>query len=128
MNDHRIGSLVVNPGGPGGSGVDYAASATSRFGPEILAAFDVVGFDPRGVGTSTPLECVGDKKLDELIASDPDPDTPAETKYSDYLLKDLGNGCLRESGPWSWSACSVHWPWGTRSSRRTPSKRPANRG
>ena len=94
----RIGSLVVNPGGPGGSGVDYAASATSRFGPEILAAFDVVGFDPRGVGTSTPLECVGDKKLDELIASDPDPDTPAETKYSDYLLKDLGNGCLRESG------------------------------
>ena len=64
----------------------------------MLAAFDVVGFDPRGVGTSTPLECVGDEKLDELISSDPDPDTPAETRYSDYLIKDLGNGCLRESG------------------------------
>jgi pimeloyl-ACP methyl ester carboxylesterase len=92
----RIGSLVVNPGGPGVSGVNYAAAAP--FGNELLAAFDVVGFDPRGVGTSTPLDCEGTKELDRLIASDPDPDTPAETKYSDGLLARLGASCLAKSG------------------------------
>ena len=94
----RVGSLVVNPGGPGGSGIDYAASGASSFGSEVLASFDVVGFDPRGVGRSTPLKCEDTKALDTLIASDPDPDTPAETRYSDRLLTRLGAGCLRESG------------------------------
>ncbi len=94
----RLGSMVVNPGGPGASGVDYAAAASSTFGSELLASFDVVGFDPRGVGTSTPLKCEGTKQLDELISSDPDPDTPAELKYSDGLLDDLGRGCLQQSG------------------------------
>ena len=94
----RIGSLIVNPGGPGGSGVDYAATAGSSFGNELLQVFDVVGFDPRGVGTSTPLDCVGTKKLDALVASDPDSETPAEVRYSDGLLKELGQGCVRKSG------------------------------
>ncbi|CAN5648889.1 alpha/beta hydrolase [soil metagenome] len=94
----RVGSLVVNPGGPGGSGVDYAASGASSFGSELLASFDVVGFDPRGVGTSTPLKCEGTDQLDALIASDPDPDSPAELKHSDGLLRRLGTDCVRESG------------------------------
>jgi pimeloyl-ACP methyl ester carboxylesterase len=94
----RVGSLIVNPGGPGGSGVEYAASGEGSFGNELLASFDVVGFDPRGVGESTPLECQGVQDLDTLIASDPDPDTPAETEYSDGLLKKLGADCLRKSG------------------------------
>jgi pimeloyl-ACP methyl ester carboxylesterase len=95
---HRIGSLVVNPGGPGASGVDYAARGASSFGPELLSSFDIVGFDPRGVGLSTPLRCEGTRALDTLIASDPDPDTPAETAYSDGLLQRLGRDCLKESG------------------------------
>lgn len=94
----RLGAMVVNPGGPGGSGIDYAASAGSSFGTELLATFDVVGFDPRGVGTSTPLRCADTKQLDALISSDPDPDTPAETKHSDHLIEELGDGCLAESG------------------------------
>ncbi len=53
----RIGTLVVNPGGPGGSGVDMALGAAGFFSPEILARFDVVGFDPRGVGRSNPVVC-----------------------------------------------------------------------
>jgi pimeloyl-ACP methyl ester carboxylesterase len=94
----RVGSLVVNPGGPGGSGVDYAATASASFGNELLRSFDIVGFDPRGVGDSTPLECVDTEELDALVASDPDPDTPAEVDESDRLLEDLGRGCLAESG------------------------------
>jgi pimeloyl-ACP methyl ester carboxylesterase len=94
----RIGSLVVNPGGPGVSGVDYAAAGGSSFGRELLSSFDIVGFDPRGVGLSTPLKCEGTQELDTLLASDPDPDTPAETAYSDGLLKKLVRDCLRKSG------------------------------
>ena len=94
----RVGSLVVNPGGPGGSGVDYASNASSYFGPEIQQAFDVVGFDPRGVGRSTPLDCLTDAQLDTFVAADPDPDTDAEVARSDKLLRKFGQGCVDESG------------------------------
>jgi pimeloyl-ACP methyl ester carboxylesterase len=96
--DRRVGSLVVNPGGPGISGVEYAAAAESYFGAPLLAAFDVVGFDPRGVGKSTPVACVDDAYLDQLIGADPDPDTPAEVRAGDRLLRGLGQGCLARSG------------------------------
>lgn len=52
----RIGSLFVNPGGPGGSGRDFALSG-GLFGDEVRRHFDVVGFDPRGVGLSDPVRC-----------------------------------------------------------------------
>jgi pimeloyl-ACP methyl ester carboxylesterase len=94
----RIGSLVVNPGGPGVSGVDYAANAETYFGPELRHAFDIVGFDPRGVARSTPLDCLTDAQLDRFVASDPDPDTPAEVARSDRLLQRLGQGCVDRSG------------------------------
>ena len=74
----RVGQLMVNPGGPGGSGVDYAASGALTFGEELSRYFDIVGFDPRGVGKSTPLECGGTEQTDEFLGSDPDPDNPAE--------------------------------------------------
>jgi pimeloyl-ACP methyl ester carboxylesterase len=96
--DQRIGSLVVNPGGPGASAIDYAARADSAFGTEVLAAFDVVGLDPRGVGESTPIDCLSDDELDTMIASDPDPDTPAEVRRGAALVKGLGQGCLERSG------------------------------
>ncbi len=95
---HRVGSLVVNPGGPGGSGVDYAANAATYFGSELRQAFDIVGFDPRGVGESTPVQCLSDAKLDAFVASDPDPDSTAEIKASDRMLAEFGNGCVKMSG------------------------------
>ncbi len=94
----RVGSLVVNPGGPGASGVDYASNASTYFGTELLNAFDIVGFDPRGVGESTPVQCLSDAELDDFVASDPDPDTPAEVADSDRLLREFGQGCVQESG------------------------------
>ena len=94
----RVGSLVVNPGGPGGSGVNYAANASSYFGPELRRAFDIVGFDPRGVGGSTPVQCLSDAQLDRFVAADPDPDTAAEIRASDRALERFGDGCVDESG------------------------------
>ncbi len=94
----KVGALVVNPGGPGISGVNYAAAAESYFGTEVRAAFDVVGFDPRGVAGSTPVDCVDDAFLDRLIGADPDPDTPQEVATGDRLLRRMGKGCLARSG------------------------------
>ncbi|TCO62447.1 alpha/beta hydrolase [Actinocrispum wychmicini] len=54
---HRLGVLLVNPGGPGGSGVDFAFAASRFFSPDILAHFDIIGFDPRGVARSQPVKC-----------------------------------------------------------------------
>ncbi|WP_416902076.1 alpha/beta hydrolase [Micromonospora echinospora] len=53
----RIGSLFVNPGGPGGSGIELARSAPYFLGDEVLDRFDVVGFDPRGIGASEQVRC-----------------------------------------------------------------------
>jgi len=59
---HKIGSLFVNPGGPGGSGRAYGRNAEQRFGKDIVAKFDVIGFDPRGISMSTPLQCFRDRR------------------------------------------------------------------
>ncbi|MGA5298436.1 alpha/beta hydrolase [Nucisporomicrobium flavum] len=53
----RIGSLFVNPGGPGGSGTEMALAASGFLSDSVLDRFDVVGFDPRGVGSSDALKC-----------------------------------------------------------------------
>ena len=59
------GSLVVNPGGPGGSGVNMVKDAASMlFSDELRKSYDIVGFDPRGVGSSTAVKCFTDEELD----------------------------------------------------------------
>jgi len=68
------GSVLVNPGGPGGSGVEFVGSAWSRFGERLRSSFDVVGFDPRGVGASTPIMCLDDQAKDEALAQSFDVD------------------------------------------------------
>ena len=76
--DNRLGSIVVNPGGPGGSGVDYAYNADYIFSPDITDRYDVVGFDPRGVAMSEPISCFTPEELDKNLASDSKPDNDAE--------------------------------------------------
>lgn len=61
--DERIGSLFLNPGGPGGSGFDFAlAIAPIIYTQEVRSRFDIVGFDPRGIGRSTALRCFGNPR------------------------------------------------------------------
>ena len=66
----KIGSLLTNPGGPGGSGVNFLRYAWSNFGLPVQQAYDLIGFDPRGVGRSTPVVCADDAEKDEFISAD----------------------------------------------------------
>ncbi|MHB8458454.1 MAG: alpha/beta hydrolase [Candidatus Limnocylindrales bacterium] len=94
---HRIGSLVVNPGGPGASGVDFVRNdAASLFPDAIRERFDIVGFDPRGVARSTPIRCVDN--LDHFLAADPNPDTPAELATLLDGERSFVAGCERRDG------------------------------
>ena len=99
--DRRIGSLVVNPGGPGSSGINYAYNAEYIVSPEILKRFDIVGFDPRGVGESAPIKCLTDTETDSSFAADPKPDNGAELALmirdtSDFFAKcaERSNGIM----------------------------------
>lgn len=94
----KVGQLVVNPGGPGASGIEYAAGGAYQFGTTLARYYDIVGFDPRGVGQSTPLDCLDTAGLDEAMAADPDPDSSGEVRRLDRLTHEFGEGCLRKSG------------------------------
>src|SRR3954452_9457587 len=94
----RIGSLVVNPGGPGGSGADFAISSAFTLPVEVLQRFDVVGFDPRGVGLSTPVECMPAELKDRAIASEPRPPTPEQLDEQFALADEVAGDCEDKCG------------------------------
>ncbi len=96
----KKGSLVVNPGGPGGSGVDYAAAAASGYvvSKDVRSSYDIVGFDPRGVQRSAPITCYGDAQMDKYLAADPTPDDAAQEQEAATENRDFGNACLAKTG------------------------------
>jgi len=95
----RIGSLVMNPGGPGDSGVQYARLARSAVASAVLGRFDVVGFDPRGVGGSQPaVHCMSGPQLDRYFATDDTPDTPAQLAQVVSESKLFARECAQHAG------------------------------
>ncbi|MET9947572.1 alpha/beta hydrolase [Streptomyces sp. NPDC006341] len=58
----RVGSLLTNPGGPGGSGLAYVYDSATDFSPAVRARYDIVGMDPRGVGKSSPVRCLTEEE------------------------------------------------------------------
>lgn len=96
-DDRRIGSLVVNPGGPGAPGTTYAAQARQVLRDPLLEHYDIVGFDPRGTGSSAAVDCLDDEALDEHFAIDPSPDDAAEKKAFAEDAAEFGAGCARLS-------------------------------
>jgi pimeloyl-ACP methyl ester carboxylesterase len=93
----RVGSLVVNPGGPGAPGTSYAENSSFAFREVIRQDFDIVGFDPRGTGGSDPVDCVSDAELDAQVAADPDPETPEEGQELQQSYEDFFQGCVDNS-------------------------------
>lgn len=93
--DQRLGSLVLNPGGPGGSGVEYASFSPVR--EKVSNVFDIVGFDPRGVGASSPISCLTAEQTDELVAADGTPDDQAEIDEIERLASLVATGCKEKS-------------------------------
>jgi hypothetical protein len=94
---NRLGSIVVNPGGPGGSGVDYAASAEYIFSPAVLKRYDIVGFDPRGVNRSAPIRCLNDAETDASYAADGKPDNAQELAALLQDAKDYVAKCVKNT-------------------------------
>lgn len=97
------GSLLVNPGGPGGSGVAFIRDSIDFATSETLQReFDVVGFDPRGVGESTPVRCTeDDAELDEYIYGivPGERGTDAWIAAAEQSNRAFGEGCLEHTGP-----------------------------
>jgi pimeloyl-ACP methyl ester carboxylesterase len=91
--DERIGSLVINPGGPGGSGLEFLANAAAAFPDELTRHFDLVSFDPRGVGDSDPVRCLTDEEKDAQLEGDLTPDTPEEREKLERDRTALRDGC-----------------------------------
>ena len=82
---NRIGSLLLNPGGPGASGIETAVflSFGSKLGglpTEVTDRFDIVGFDPRGVGRSDPIKCVSNADQDAVVRRQPRPGQPGRVR------------------------------------------------
>jgi pimeloyl-ACP methyl ester carboxylesterase len=92
-----IGPLVVNPGGPGAPGTDYAEQAPLAFRSQLLDRFDVVGFDPRGTGDSAPVDCLSDEELGAYLAGDPEPDDAAEGREYAERQRAFFAGCVARS-------------------------------
>ncbi len=93
----KIGTLFINPGGPGGSGVDFASFAWALFPKSILNRFDIVGFDPRGVARSNALVCFSSfQELDTVFAgTEPFPVTTAQYRKLGRAFSVYGSKCDR---------------------------------
>lgn len=102
----RIGALFINPGGPGVPATETVASidpssSTSPYSPDVVARFDVVGMDPRGVGESGAVRCLTDEQRAEQAAEDRDPTLPGGKRFGKLLAdaRIFSNGCLDHQSP-----------------------------
>ncbi|MFJ7148558.1 alpha/beta hydrolase [Streptomyces sp. NPDC100445] len=97
IGDDRIGSMLFNFGGPGGSGVStmpyYSATVSA-----LHEHYDLVSWDPRGVGASEGVRCRDDRAVEAAEAVDTTPDTPAEEKAYLRDATDFGKGCRKAAG------------------------------
>ena len=108
-NGRRTGVLLANPGGPGGSGIELVQQSGAFVNSSVLDRFDIVSWDPRGVGKSTPVAC--SPNLDFFFAVDANGTDPATVRASAAASERLVAGCRRASGrllPYMSTEATVH--------------------
>src|SRR6266853_1231796 len=92
----RIGSVLTNPGGPGDSGIQFLKGAVGSF-TNLNARFDLIGFDPRGIGQSAPVRCLEGPQEDTFNALDPVLDDPSEKEAGIQADQRFAAGCKQRS-------------------------------
>jgi pimeloyl-ACP methyl ester carboxylesterase len=99
---HPKGSLLVNPGGPGGSGYDFIENSVDSATSERLQSdYDIVGFDPRGVGRSSAVHCYSDPSQFDAFLFDIPKDPMGSSAWiteQEQTSKELGQDCLKYTG------------------------------
>ena len=94
---NKIGSMLVNPGGPGFGGSSVAENAELYFSSELLDRFDIIGWDPRGTGKSTPaIDCID--QYDEYFGIDSTPESPEEKQAIIDASQKFNDQCVKNSG------------------------------
>jgi pimeloyl-ACP methyl ester carboxylesterase len=94
----RVGSLLVNPGGPGGSGLFLAISLAGSLSDDVLQHFDLIGFDPRGVGLSAPIKCQTDADETKALALDTDVRTAHGRQVAEQGAAAFAQSCVKKYG------------------------------
>ncbi|MCQ8190320.1 alpha/beta hydrolase [Streptomyces rugosispiralis] len=96
----RQGSLIYNPGGPGGSGLRFPTRVTTKnpLWTKVSKAYDFVGFDPRGVGHSAAISCADPQEYAKAPKLDPVPDSEADKRVQRKLAREYAEGCKERSG------------------------------
>jgi len=90
----RIGSLLVNPGGPGGSAIDFLRAWSGSVSPDIRARFDLFAFDPRGVGESNGIVC--HDTLQQLFAVNPNPASASDWQKAEAAARVFVDACAQK--------------------------------
>ncbi len=96
--ENKLGSILVNPGGPGGSAIFYAYNAESILSSEINQRYDIVGFDPRGINKSGEIRCLSDAEEDVFLNVDASDGGAASIAALSVISKDFAEKCAKAAG------------------------------
>jgi pimeloyl-ACP methyl ester carboxylesterase len=103
--DQRIGPILMNPGGPGASGIELVGLIGFLLPGDLLDRFDLVSWDPRGVGQSTQVRCGDGEFMDRFTSMDPVPPTPEAEAEVEALVREFAELCEADSG---WLLPHIH--------------------
>jgi len=95
---NKLGTILVNPGGPGGSATFYAYNAEYIMSSKINRKYDIVGFDPRGVNESGEIRCLSDSEEDSFLNAEAGDGKPASIAALKVISKDFADKCAKAAG------------------------------
>lgn len=105
-NESSLGTVFVNPGGPGASGATFVRDSLEHaVGKPLIQNYDIIGWDPRGVGSSSQVRCLTDREMDEYLFGDSDELDGLERGSKQWIAKatessqEFGQACLDKTGP-----------------------------